>query len=263
MKFEDIKLVVEKGIATITVDRGDGRNALRPQTMSELCRALDMATEDTDVGALVLTGAGRHFSAGADYAFLEDLTRMEATAIRGQIYSVFQGAAKRLWNFPKPTIAAIRGSAITVGCELALACDVRLVSPSAQFQESWIRLGLMPPLGGLFLLPRHVGLGRAGEIILSGRPVGAEEAHRIGLATHMAADEQIEEAADALAREYRSLPPLAYRVIKEAIHRSTESSMEKEWAANIMTQTFLLATNDYREGLAAIRQRRPGDFAGN
>jgi enoyl-CoA hydratase/carnithine racemase len=262
MTFEDIKVGIEDGIGTITIDRGDGRNALRPHSLREICIAVDALAEDASVRALILTGAGKHFSAGADFAFLEELTTTKATAIRDQVYTVFQGAAKRIYNCPKPTIAAINGAAITVGCELSLACDARVITPTAQFQESWIRLGLMPPLGGLFLLPRHVGLGRASEILLSGRAVAAEEADRIGLATRLVAVEELADAARALAAEYAALPPLAYRAVKEGIHRGMESSMDKEWATNVLAQTMLLGSDDFREGLSAVKERRQGKFGG-
>jgi enoyl-CoA hydratase/carnithine racemase len=262
MTFNDLNVGIADGIGTITIDRGDGRNALRPQTLREICTAVDQLSEDSAVRALILTGAGKHFSAGADFAFLEELTVTKPTTIRDQIYSAFQGAAKRIWNCPKPVIAAVNGSAITVGCELALACDARIVTPTAQFQESWIRLGLMPPLGGLFLLPRHVGLGRASEILLSGRPVGADEAERIGLATRLVPADELADASRAMAAELAALPPLAYRAVKEGIHRGLESSMEKEWAANVLAQTMLLGTDDFREGLSAVKERRPGRFSG-
>lgn len=262
MDFEDLNVENEDGIATLTINRGDGRNALRPQSLREICAALDGLVADKAVKAIILTGAGKHFSAGADFAFLEDLTVTKATAIRDQIYSAFQGAAKRIWNCPKPIIAAINGAAITVGCELSLACDARIVTPTAQFQESWIRLGILPPLGGMFLLPRLVGLGRASDILLSGRAVGAEEAERIGLATRIVEGSELMQAAKALAKEYAALPPLAYRAVKEGIHRGTETSMEQEWATNVLAQTMLLGTDDFKEGLASVKERRSGTFAG-
>jgi enoyl-CoA hydratase/carnithine racemase len=263
MSFEDLKVEVADTIGTITIDRGDGRNALRPDTLREICRAVDQLTADATVKAIVLTGAGKHFSAGADFEFLQKLTGMAATDIRDQIYDAFQGAAKRLWNCPKPTIAAINGAAVTVGCELALACDFRIAGPEAVFQESWIRLGIMPPLGGLYLLPRIVGLGAASEIALTGRPVKRDEALRIGLATRSVDNaEDLAGAAAAFAAELAALPPLAYRAVKEGLHRGLESSMDKEWSTNVLAQSILLGTDDFKEGLAAVMERRSGRFVG-
>ena len=264
MEYQDIRVAQDEGIATVTLDRGDGRNALRPQGLREICAALDALIDDPSVRAIVLTGAGKHFTAGADFEFLQGLPETPAMRIRDQIYSAFQGAARRIWGCPKPTIAAINGAAITVGCELALACDFRIIGPSAVFQESWIRLGIIPPLGGLYLLPRIVGLALAKEIALSGRAVEAAEALRIGLATRsVAAPEDLARAAQDFARELAGLPPLAFRAAKEAIHRGLDTSMESEWSSNVLAQSLLLGSDDFREGLAAVMERRPGRFTGH
>ncbi|MDB5471530.1 MAG: Enoyl-CoA hydratase [Caulobacter sp.] len=261
--FEDLTVEIRQSVGWIIIDRGDGRNALRPGSLKEICIAMDRLTGDDAVRAIVLSGAGKHFSAGADFAFLQDLAVMPGMAIKSQIYEVFQGAARRLYHCPKPTVAAINGAAVTVGCELSLACDFRLVSPTAVFQESWIRLGLMPPLGGLYLLPRMVGLSLASEMALRGRAVNAEEAVRIGLASEQADDAaDLAARAQALALELAGLPPLAYRSVKEAMHRGLDASMEGEWSANVLNQSLLLGTDDFKEGLAAVMERRPGQFTG-
>jgi enoyl-CoA hydratase/carnithine racemase len=256
--FEDIEVQIADGVGILTIDRGDGRNVLRPQTLQEICSAVDELTANPAVRCVVLTGAGKHFSAGADFAFLQKLTEMPAFDIREQIYTAFQGAARRIWNCPKPTLAAINGAAITVGCELALACDFRIVGPSAMFQESWIKLGIIPPLGGLFLLPHLIGLGRANEMVLTGRAVSADEAMSIGLCSRKV------ESADllAFAGELASLPPLAYRAVKEGVHRGLQSTMEHEWASNLAAQSLLLGTHDFKEGLAAVTERRSPSFTG-
>ena len=182
-QYEDIRTETAEAICQIVINRPRQHNTVRPRTLQEIGAALDAATADEAVRAIVLRAEGRHFSAGADFAFLDDLTRMSATDIKREIYAHFQGAARRLYRCPKPTIAAIAGAAVTVGCELALACDVRIVAEDAFFQESWIKLGIMPPLGGVFLLPRLIGLGRASQMVLRAQIVRAEEAGRIGLAS--------------------------------------------------------------------------------
>jgi len=263
MAFEDIKTEIAGSVGRVIIDRGDGRNALRPQTLHEIAAAADEFAANPAVRAIVLTAAGKHFSAGADFNFLRELTSLKAIEIRDQIYTAFQGAVRRIYHCPKPTIAAIDGMAITVGCEMALACDFRIITAEAQFQESWIKLGLMPPLGGLFLLPRLVGLGKACEIALTGRPVGAEESLRIGLATEVVdTPGHLGDRTMTFATELASMAPLAYRSIKEALHRGLESSMDKEWAANVLAQTLLLGSEDFREGLAAVIERRPAQFKG-
>ena len=259
----DVRVENLNRVATITIDRGDGRNAVRPQTLLDICSAFDEATAAPEIRAIILTSAGKHFSAGAEFPFLQDLTTTAGPIIRDQIYSAFQGAAKRIWNCPKPTIASVNGAAVTVGCELALACDFRIAGTTAMFQEAWVKLGLLPPLGGLFLLPHLVGLAKANEIVLTGRAVQAEEALRIGLANRLADPDNLAEAATLWAIELAALPPLAYRAIKDGLHRGLESAMEKEWATNVLAQTMLLGTADFREGLAAVSEKRAPQFTGS
>ena len=263
MDYQTLTVSIADKVATVTLNRPDLRNAFNEHSIAELALVFDELGRNELVRAIVLASEGKHFSAGADFAFLEELTRTPGMTIREQIYAVFQGAARRLFHCPKPTVAAISGAAVTVGCELALACDFRIVSPNAQFQESWIRLGLLPPLGGLYLLPRMVGLSLASEMVLRGRAVHAEEALRIGLASQGAESETtLHDEAQALAQELAALPPLAYRGAKEAMRRGLDSSMESEWSANVLGQSLLLGTDDFKEGLAAVRERRPGRFRG-
>lgn len=260
--YEDLRVEKSGAVGWITINRPERRNALRPQTLAEICRALDALSDDAEVRAIVLAGEGKHFSAGAEFDFLEGLKTTPAPQVKSQIYAHFQGAARRLHHCPKPTIAAVAGAAVTVGCELALACDFRLVAPGAQFNESWIKLGLIPPLGGLFLLPRLVGAGRAAEMVLAGRPIGAEEALHIGLASELVEVGALRERAQAFAEQLAALPPLAYAAAKDGLRRGAESSMEKEWAANVLAQAMLLGTRDFAEGLAAVVEKRPGVFTG-
>lgn len=260
--LEDVAIRRADGIGHIRINRPDRRNALRPQTLRDICMAVDELASDDTVRAIVLSGEGKHFAAGAEFSFLEDLKTTPAPQVKSSIYAHFQGAARRLYHCKKPTVAAITGAAVTVGCELALACDFRIISPTAVFQESWIRLGLIPPLGGLFLLPRLVGLGRANEICLTGRAVAAEEALRIGLASEMVDPEALDARAEAFARELADLPPLAYAAAKEALHRGLETGIEPEWTANVSAQAILLGTNDFAEGLAAVVEKRAGRFVG-
>ena len=260
--FEDLLIGRADGVGWIRINRAARRNALRPETLAEICQAMDELAADPMVGAVVLAGEGKHFAAGAEFSFLESLKTMPAPQVKSQIYAHFQGAARRIYNCPKPTIAAVSGAAVTVGCELALACDFRLVSATAEFHESWIKLGLLPPLGGLFLLPRLVGMGRAVEIVLAGRAIGAEEAVRIGLASELVDGEGLRDRAQAFAEQLAALPPLAYAAVKEGLHRGVESTMEKEWTTNVLAQAMLLGTGDFAEGLAAVVERRPGVFRG-
>ena len=224
---------------------------------------MDALTADDAVKAIVIRAEGKHFSAGADFKFLDELTSLPPARIRKQVYDHFQGAARRIYRCPKPTIALVQGAAVTVGCELALACDFRIAAENAMFQESWIKLGIMPPLGGLFLLPRIVGLGRAKEMCLRATQVKADEALRIGLASEVVDGDTLEARGRALAAELTEAAPMAYATVKEALHRGMESSMEAEWTANLPSQAVLISSDDFKEGLDAAKSRRKAVFKGS
>lgn len=261
--YQDISVErKDNGVGVIQIDRPDRNNAVRAETFESVCAVLDEFTDDDSIRAIVFGARGRHFIPGADLAFLEALKSATAAHVQNNIYKLFQGATRRLYNCPKPTIAAVQGAAVTVGCEIAISCDFRIVSERAMFQESWIKLGLMPPLGGTFLLPRMVGTARASEMVLQARAIKAEEAVEIGLANELVAEDRLMERALELASELASLPPQAYRTVKDALHRGYESTMEREWAANVVAQSVLIKSEDFEEGVAAAMEKRPGNFTG-
>ncbi|MEE8395593.1 MAG: enoyl-CoA hydratase/isomerase family protein, partial [bacterium] len=177
-------IIVEKAgnVGKINFNRDRRMNALMPEMLEEIMAALSGFGQDAEVRAVVFTGNGRAFSSGADMKFLEPLFEMKPFEIKKEVYSSFGGAIKTLKLFPKPTIAAVNGPAFGAGCELALACDFRIASEQAVFCERWIGLGLIPPLGGMFLLPRLIGLAKATEMIMLGTEVDGTEAAKIGLA---------------------------------------------------------------------------------
>lgn len=249
-------------VARVVVARSDIGNASSPEMLGEIRDAFLALSEDSEVRAIVLAAEGKHFSVGADFTFLQRLSGMSASEIKGTVYANFQGAAKAIYRCPKPTLALVQGAAITVGCELALACDFRIASDTARFQESWIKLGIIPPLAGLFLLPRLIGLGRAMEMCLQGRPVLAEEALRIGLVGEVIAADALAERGETLARELAASAPLAYAAAKQGLQRGLESSMEAEWQANLSNQALLLGSEDHCEGLAAVTGKRAPQFHG-
>lgn len=249
-------------IARVRVARPEIGNASSPEMLGEVRDAFTQLAADPAVRAIILAAEGKHFSVGADFGFLKRITEMSASEIRKTVYSNFQGAAKAIYRTAKPTIALVQGATITVGCELALACDFRIAASNARFQESWIKLGILPPLGGLFLLPRLIGMGRAMEMCLQGRPVLADEALRIGLVGECVEVHQLEARGTAFAEELAALPPLAYATAKQALQRGLESSMEAEWQANVNAQALLLGGDDFREGLAAVTEKRNPRFAG-
>jgi enoyl-CoA hydratase/carnithine racemase len=259
--MKDIRVEREGRVGLAIIDRPPN-NAVGAETLAELCDALDSLETDRSVGAIVLTSAGKHFCAGADFGFLEGLTTTPAVDVRDKVYGFFQVAARRLYRSEKPTLAAVTGAAVTVGCELSLACDFRIAADNAVFQESWIRLGLLPPLGGMFLLPRTIGITRANEMILQGRAVSAEKALNIGLISEIVCADALRSRAITLATELADLPPRAYALAKEGLQRGAESSIDREWAAGVLAQSLLIGAEDFKEGIAAAKAKRKPVYSG-
>jgi enoyl-CoA hydratase/carnithine racemase len=256
--FSDIRVEYpENGIAKIVFARAKTNNSTRPEGLAEFCTAMDELNADENVRVIILAADGKHFSAGADINFLNKLTDMSPGQIKEQVYTHFQGAARRIWNCPKPTLALINGAAVSVGCELAAACDFRVADSNASFLEVWIKFGIIPPLGGLFLLPRIVGLGRAMNMCLRGIPMLAEEALNAGLVSEVVLPENLQERGLVIARELATLSPSAYGVIKESMHRALSSDMDSEWTANLPNQALLLSSEDFETRLRAVQKKRP------
>lgn len=261
---EAILVSVERreGIAIVRFNLPDQGNSVSPPVMRQMCDALDDVIGDDAVKGIVLAHAGKHFVAGANFDWLATVPEKAVPEIRQDIYAWFQGAAKRVHLCPKPVVAAIGGAAITVGFELAIAADFRVVTEKALFQQSWIRLGLIGPLGSLKLLPAMVGWQMAKDIMLRMRAVGGEEAVKIGLATELVAEEDREARAIALASELSALPPLAYRAMKEGLWQGLQSSFEDSWNTAVLNQAILLGSDDFAEGLDAVRNKRKPEFKG-
>ncbi len=250
------------GVALIELSDPENNNAFEADTLNLLSRLMDEAVADSAVRAMVIAGQGKHFSRGASPNLMGVLRDASPIDVLGNVYSTAQGAMRRVYNCSKPTIAAVTGAAITIGCELAVACDFRIIDETASFTEAWIRLGLLPPLGGMFLLPRLVGTARASEMILQGRRIKAEEAVKIGLANELVPADRLRDRAMELARELAALPPQAYRIAKLSFHRALESTMENEWNANAMAQAILMSSEDFAEGVASVREGRTPHYIG-
>ncbi|HTU13088.1 MAG TPA: enoyl-CoA hydratase/isomerase family protein [Allosphingosinicella sp.] len=239
------------GIGRIAFARPAVSNAVRPETMRALCEAIDAFTAEPAVRAIVLTGEGRNFAAGADFGWLGELLDQDVEAVGDNLYAWFRGAAERLWTCPKPTVAAVNGAAITVGCELALVCDARVATPRSRFGETWFNVGLMPPLGGTLLLPRFVGLAWAKRMILEAEIVDGAKALEIGLVDELVDEDRLLVRAGERALAMAAAPPAAFAAAKAAIHRGVESTMADEWARNVPTQAGLICSDAFRDRVEA------------
>jgi enoyl-CoA hydratase len=257
---ESLILVARDGpVATVTVNRPETLNALNVATIDELRRALLDLRREGDVRAVVVTGAGpKAFVAGADIRELAALDPAGARALAERGQHVFD-LVERLG---KPVVAAINGYALGGGCELALACTVRIASDTARIGQPEINLGLIPGYGGTQRLARLVGRGRALELLLTGDPIDAQEAFRIGLVNRVVSAAEVLPAAQALAGRLAQKAPHAVRAILDAVARGLDGSLAQGLAHEAALFGLVTATEDMKEGTRAFLEKRPAGFTG-
>lgn len=259
MSYQFLLFEVADRIATITVNRPDKLNALNDATISELGRAIDEAIARDDVGGVLLTGAGRAFVAGADISELESQTPLEAQRRARAGQAIF----RRFETSPKPTVAAINGFALGGGCELAMACHVRLASEKAKLGQPEVKLGIVPGYGGTQRLPRLVGRGAALKLLLTGDMIDAAEALRLGLVDQVTAPELLLETARGLLHAMIGNAPLALAGCIEAVDRGLGVTLEEGCAIESDFFGLLSATSDMKEGMRAFLEKRPPEFRGH
>jgi enoyl-CoA hydratase len=259
MAYENLLYEKRDGIGFITFNRPKVLNALNHKTMQELRGILLAAREDDAVLVLVLTGAGeKSFVAGADIAELA-----VQTPISGKETAAFgQGVLNLLETLGKPSIAAINGFALGGGCEVALACSMRLASKSAKLGQPEVKLGIMPGYGGSQRLARLCGKGVAYELCLTGEMISAEEALRIGLVNHVYEPVELLPAAEALAKKIIANAPLSIKFTMEAIARGADIPLAEGQYLETALFGLCAATEDMREGTRAFLEKRPAQFHG-
>jgi len=255
-RFRSLRVESSDGIAVVTIHRPEARNAINLEVVNEMHAALSGLADDARTRVLILTGSGRMaFASGADIRELRD--RRAADALRGINSSLFM----TIERFPLPTIAAVSGYALGGGCELALACDLRIAGESARFGQPEVGLGIIPAAGGTYRLPRIVGAGRARELILTGRIIDADEALAIGLVNRLVPDERVLQEARATALVMARKGPLALRAAKMALAASAYGP-DAGHVAERLAQAILFESADKREGMTAFLEGRPPRFAG-
>ena len=258
MAYETIALTVADRVATLTVNRPDKLNALNDRLIAELGEAIDAARENTDVGGVILTGAGRAFVAGADISELEKHGAISAKLLAQRGQDVF----RRFETSPKPVIAAVNGFALGGGCELAMACHIRLASDAAKFGQPEVKLGLIPGYGGTQRLPRLVGKGRALQLLLTGDMIDAQEAYRIGLVNRVVPANELLGAATAMLKAILANGPLAVAHCIEAVNRGYDLPLDEALTLEATAFGLLAATDDKREGTHAFLEKRSPSFSG-
>jgi enoyl-CoA hydratase len=259
MAYENLLYEKREGTGWITFNRPKVLNALNGKTIAELADVLSIARDDAEVRVLILTGAGdKAFIAGAD---IHELAR--CTPVDGREISLRgQAVLRELETLGKPSIAAINGFALGGGCELAMACTIRLASRAARFGQPEVKLGLVPGYGGTQRLARLCGKGVAHELCLTGEMISAEEAMRIGLVNHVYEPAELLPAAEALAKKIIANAPLAVRYAMEAIERGFEMPQEEGLRLEAALFAVSAATEDFREGTQAFLEKRPAQFRG-
>jgi enoyl-CoA hydratase len=259
MAYENLLTERDEAVLVITINRPSVLNALNTQTLTELDAAMDAAREDPTVRAVILTGAGdKAFVAGADIKELAVQTPVTGRehARRGQ------AILNRLEHLGKPVIAAVNGFALGGGCELAMACTIRIAADTAKFGQPEINLGLIPGYAGSQRLPRLVGRGRALELLLTGAQISADDALRMGLVNRVVPAAQLMDEARVLARTLASKAPIAARYIMEAVAAGVEMPLAESQDYEATLFGLIATTDDMREGTRAFLEKRKPAFQG-
>jgi enoyl-CoA hydratase len=256
---QHLRVERDEAVAVVTIDRPRVLNALNFEILEDLRRTFVSLGEDDGVRAVVVTGAGeKAFVAGADVGELASLSPSAAhlRAANGQrVFDLIE-------RLGKPVIAAVNGYALGGGCELAMACTIRIAAESARFGQPEINLGLIPGYGGTQRLTRLVGVGRALELLLSGDHISASEADRIGLVSRVVPDASLMTEAKACAAALSVKPPIAVRCILDAVHQGSHLPMTEAQALEAALFGVVAGTEDMREGTAAFLQKRKAEFKG-
>jgi enoyl-CoA hydratase/carnithine racemase len=251
----------QDGVGVITMNRPNALNALNRDHLIELNHAVERARYDADVRSLVITGAGRGFSAGADVKEWGSGQAEDDEPAAGWI-DLAHTLITRIYRLPKPVVAAVNGVAVGMGCDLALASDLRVASTSARFGQAYIRLGYCPDAGGSFLLPRLIGEARAMEMIYTGRIIESDEADRIGLLNALVEPDDLMPTAMELAGRLAKGPTVAIGLSKENIRQNAMLNIEDALRNERRSGEICGKTEDAKEGLAATIERRDANFQG-
>jgi len=256
----DIERTVRDGVATILLNRPEKSNAFTLEMIDQWAAWLVEARTDSSIGAIVLTGSGKNFCAGADFTVLSG----QATAYdrKSRLTDRIHRIPLALEDLDKPVIAAVNGAATGAGLDMALMCDMRFAGGSARLAETYIRVGLVPGDGGAFYLPRLVGVAKALELLMTGDFVDAEEALRIGLVNRVVNDDKLLEETEAFARRLAAAPPINIRIIKRAVYQSLRLDLRTSLDLISSHMGVVQTTKDSREALDAFRSKRAPLFVG-
>lgn len=255
-KYSTLIVEKKKGVGIITLNRPDALNTLDTTTLSELSRAIDDLEGDADIKVVIMSGAGRAFVAGADIKEMKDMTPLDAKKFSTRGHDLF----RKIENSRLPFIAAVNGHALGGGCELMMACDICIAAKKAKIGQPEINLGVLPGFGGTQRLPRLVGIGRAKELLYTGKIIEAEEAYAMGLVNQVIDEEKLMDEAQKLANVIASKSSLIIQWIKSVVNDGINSDLEKACSLEKTIFALCFATHDQKEGMTAFLEKRPARF---
>jgi len=260
MPYQTMLLEFSGEIATITLNRPEKRNAISAEMIGELLTAFK-EVEESPARILVLTGAGKAFCSGMDLEALKTLATQSPAQQRDDADRMAQ-LFRRIWSFPKPTIAAVNGHAIAGGCGLATLCDFTIAVPEAKFGYPEVRIGFLPAVVSIFLV-RQIGEKNARDLLLTGKSIDAVEAHRLGLVSQIAPTEELRNATQSLAATVISCSPTSLHMTKKLLTDFAGPEIDRELELAAAASAEIRATHDFREGLASFLEKRGPGWKGN
>lgn len=263
MLYEHILVSESEGILTITLNRPEKFNSFVGHMRRDLAEALEHAGSERAVRVVIITGAGRAFCAGGDIEFMAQLMDRRDSEEFARILGAGRRVILAIRQMSKPVIASVNGIAAGAGCNLALACDFRVVSTAASFTQSFVKVGLNPDWGGTYFLPRLVTPNKACELFFLGDSISAEEAERLNIVNTVVAPEELEAATLALAQRLRAAPPLAIAAGKQAVYQSEAESLEEMLRFETESQIRCFESDDGHEGIRAFLEKRDPHFTGH
>ncbi len=261
--YEYIQVTEAEGVATITLNRPDKLNAFVGHMRRDLAEALEHAGSDRNTRVVIITGAGRGFCAGGDIAFMAELMQRRDAEEFSRILGAGRRVILAIRQMTKPVIAAINGPASGAGCNLALACDLRIAANTATFSQSFAKVGLHPDWGGTYFLPRLVTPNKACELFFLGESIDANEAARLGIVNQVVAPEELESTTMQLAQRLRAAPPIALAAAKHAVYASQASDLEEMLRYETEAQLRCFESDDGHEGVHAFLEKREPKFTGH
>jgi len=262
---ESLLFTVENGVGWLRLNRPEARNAMNADMRQRYLDALQRCGEDAEIRAVVLTGTGKGFCTGADLSGSRAATGAAATPHPGATRDAMrpsQRVIRALWELEKPIVAGVNGVAAGLGAHLAYACDLVVAADDARFIEVFVRRGIALDAGGAFLLPRHVGLHRAKELVFFGDDLSAEDAERLGLVNKVVPAAELEKTVREWAERLASGPTFAVGLSKRLLNRSLAADMDTLFAEEAFTQALVANSDDMREGIRSFMEKRPPAFKG-